>query len=218
MVKERIPETNEGIQNTFDVLDYDEMQKNFSKKKWFATDSIIKSGVNKGNCLEIGPGPGYLGIDWLRKTSGTILTALEISKTMIEVAEKNCKDAGMSERAEYISGNASKMTFEDDRFDGIFTNGSLHEWEEPEKVISEIYRVLKPGAKIFIGDLKRNINPVLIKMMKMGVKSRSMKRGLKTSVGAAYIKPELEEIMRKSSFTKFHVNEDAFGIEIVGEK
>lgn len=218
MVKERIPETNEGIQNTFDVLDYDEMQKNFSKKKWFATDSIIKSGVNKGNCLEIGPGPGYLGIDWLRKTSGTILTALEISKTMIEVAEKNCKDAGMSERAEYISGNASKMTFEDDRFDGIFTNGSLHEWEEPEKVISEIYRVLKPGAKFFIGDLKRNINPALIKMMKMGVKSRSMKRGLETSVGAAYIKSELEEMMRKSPFAKFHVNEDAFGIEIVGEK
>jgi ubiquinone/menaquinone biosynthesis C-methylase UbiE len=218
MLKERIPETNEGIQNTFDVLDYDEMQKKFSKKKWFATDSIIKSGVNRGNCLEVGPGPGYLGIDWLKKTSGTILTALEISKTMIEVAEKNCKDAGISERAEYISGNASKMPFEDDRFDGIFTNGSLHEWEEPEKVISEIYRVLKPGAKIFIGDLKRNINPALIKMMKMGVKSKSMKRGLETSVSAAYIKPELEEIMHKSPFQKFHVNEDAFGIEIVGEK
>lgn len=218
MLKERKPETNEGIQNTFDVLDYDEMQKNFSKKKWFATDSIIKSGVNRGNCLEVGPGPGYLGIDWLKKTSETILTALEISKTMIEVAEKNCKDAGIGERAEYISGNASKMPFENDRFDGIFTNGSLHEWEEPEKVISEIYRVLKPGAKFFIGDLKRNLNPVLIKMMKMGVKNRSMKRGLETSVGAAYTKPELEEMMRKSPFAKFHVNEDAFGIEIVGEK
>jgi len=218
MLKERIPETNEGIQNTFDVLDYDEMQKNFSKKKWFATDSIIKSGINKGNCLEIGPGPGYLGIDWLKKTSGTILTGLEISKTMIEMAEKNCKDVGMSERTEYIYGNASRMPFEDDRFDGIFTNGSLHEWEEPEKVISEIHRILKPGAKFFVGDLKRNINPVLIKMLKMGVKNRSMKKGLETSVGAAYTKPELEEMMSKSPFTKFHVDEGSFGIEIVGEK
>ena len=45
-----------------------------------------------------------------------------------------------------------------------------------------------------------------------------MKKGLETSVGAAYTKPELEEMMSKSPFTKFHVDEGSFGIEIVGEK
>lgn len=71
MPKPRIVETNQGIQGEFNVSIYDQMQKRFCDKGWMETNSIIQSGINKGLVLEIGPGPGYLGLEWLKKTKNT---------------------------------------------------------------------------------------------------------------------------------------------------
>ena len=34
-------------------------------------DAFIKSGIAGGNVLEIGPGPGYVGLEWLKAISGS---------------------------------------------------------------------------------------------------------------------------------------------------
>jgi ubiquinone/menaquinone biosynthesis C-methylase UbiE len=103
MVKPRIPETDEGIQDEFDVREYDLFARSMRDRGWLETDSVIKSGISRGLALEIGPGPGYLGLEWLKKTRNTSLEGLEISKSMIEVAEKNAREYGFdSERVKYI--------------------------------------------------------------------------------------------------------------------
>ena len=63
--KPRIPE-NEDIQEESDVEIYDQMMSGLRDKGLMVTDEIIKAGINKGLALEIGPGPGYLGLEWLR--------------------------------------------------------------------------------------------------------------------------------------------------------
>ena len=79
MVKPRIVETDQGIQGKFDVRIYDSMMRRMRDKGWIETSLILKVGIRHGLALEVGPGPGYLGLEWLKKTVGTNLRALEIS-------------------------------------------------------------------------------------------------------------------------------------------
>ena len=58
MTKPRIVETNQGIQGEFNVTVYDQMMKRLRDKGWMETSQIIKSGIDKGLALEVGPGPG----------------------------------------------------------------------------------------------------------------------------------------------------------------
>ena len=138
MVKPRIAETDSGITGEFNTQMYDTMMRNMRDKGWIETNLILKEGISSGLALEIGPGPGYLGLEWLKKTDLTRLKGLEISDDMIALARKNATEYGLSERAEYYHGDAAKMPFEDGHFDAVFTNGSLHEWAHPDNIFNEI--------------------------------------------------------------------------------
>ncbi len=219
MVKPRIPETDEGIQGEFDVREYELFSRNMRDRGWIETDFIIKSGISQGLALEIGPGPGYLGLEWLKKTRNTCLEGLEISNNMIEVAKKNAKEYGFgSGRVKYITGNAMEMPFPSSSFDAVFSGGSLHEWEEPWRILSEIYRVLKSGGRYCICDLRRDL-PFFIKwFFSISIKQPSIKHGLKTSLQAAYTKVELERIVAASPLKGACVRTDIFGISVSGIK
>ena len=219
MVKKRVTETDEGIQSGIVVRDFDLMQRAMRERKILQTDRIINSGIDSGHCLEIGPGPGYLGLEWLSKTSGTSLTGLEISAEMIKMAEKNASDYQLSGRVSYRPGNALEMPFPEDYFDAAFSNGSLHEWENPVMVFNEVFRVLKPGGRFFISDLKRDLSLPVFLFMKMTVMPKSMKTGLITSVNAAYTADEIAGIVDDTDFAgSFFVSGSPFGIIITGRK
>ncbi len=85
---------------------------------------------------------------------------------------------GLKERIGMTIGDATKkIPFDDDYFDGVFTDGSMHEWSDPLTVFNEIERVLKPNASFYVGDLKRNTNPLVAFMMGMKA-NKVMKAGL----------------------------------------
>ncbi len=173
MKQQRIPETDHGITGELLVSDFNEFQKKMRDRGLIETDSIIKSGINSGTALELGPGPGYLGLEWLKKTNNTYLQWLEISEDMKNVELKNAKDYGLVDRIKATVSDATKeFPFNNNTFDAVFTNGSLHEWTNPVKVFNEIERVLKKGGKFFISDLKRNINLFLVLIMKFITKKK----------------------------------------------
>ena len=218
MVKPRVTETDQGIQGEFDVRIYDSMMRRMRDKGWIETDLILKAEIKQGLALEIGPGPGYLGLEWLKKTEGTSLKALEISPEMIMIAEKNAKDYGLEARVDSIEGNSQEMLFEDNMFDSIFTNGSLHEWAQPERVFNEVYRVLKPRGKYCISDLRRDMNPLVKWFMKSVTKPKEIKPGLTSSINASYTVEEIEAILEGSNLKGYQVSKVTMGLIITGEK
>ena len=60
MVRPRVVETTEGIQDEFDVSAYDQMMRRMRARGWIETAEILTFGITSGTALEVGPGPGYL--------------------------------------------------------------------------------------------------------------------------------------------------------------
>ena len=218
MTKPRVPETDSGIQGEFIVDQYDQMQRKLRDRGWIETKEVLQSGITGGHALEVGHGPGYLGLEWLKATSGTSLTGLDISPDMKALAERNAVEYGLSARVDYKLGNAASLPFEDSAFDAVFTNGSLHEWEEPLNVLNEIWRVLKPGGKFCVSDLRRDMNGLLRALMWLSTRPAAIRPGLTTSINAAYTPAELEALLKQTRIEGARVGSNLMGITITGEK
>jgi ubiquinone/menaquinone biosynthesis C-methylase UbiE len=217
-VKKRILETNEGIQNNLTVQIFDEFAKYMRDKGWHNVETFIELGINKGDLLEIGPGPGYVGLEVLKKSPKANLTGLEISKNMIKMARENAKDYHLENKVKYVEGNCDNLPFDDNTFDGIFSNGSLHEWENPLLAFNEIYRVLKPGGVFAITDMRRNSNSFLKWFIYLTTKPKEIRPGFLSSYNASYVKEEIKLILTKSSINQFSITEEVFGLCISGNK
>lgn len=187
MAKQRIIETNEGIQDVLTVEVFDRFARVMRDKGWNNVDSIIKAGITKGNALEIGPGPGYVGLEWLKRCPDSSLTGCEISREMIKLAENNARDYGFEARVNYVEGNCMQMPLPNNSFDAVFSNGSLHEWEEPISVFNEIDRVLKPGGLFCVTDMRRDVNPLIKWMIYALTKPKEIRLGFLSSLNASYM-------------------------------
>ena len=218
MTRPRVSETDHGIQGEFDVAVYDRFLRGMRDRGWMETDLIVKFGIQQGLALEVGPGPGYLGLEWLKKTTGTQLKGLEISPAMIQIAERNAQTYGFADRVQYVKGDAQAMPFDDNFLDGVFTNGSLHEWSQPQKILKGIYRVLKPGGRYFISDLRRDMNMLVEWFMKLVAQPKEIKPGLITSINAAYTPEEITALLRETALRGAAVAPSPMGLVITGEK
>lgn len=214
----RIPETSDGIQDQGTVEQYDEMQRNLRDNGHMPVQELVRLSHPGEKALEVGPGPGYLGLEWLKNTPDTHLTGLEISPAMIRMAEKNAGEYGLSGRAKYQEGTALAMPFSDGTFDFAFSNGSLHEWEEPKQVFSEIFRVLKPGGKVSVSDLKRDLSQEIYQFMLGTCEGPEIKKGFETSVHAAYTQKELEDMLGTIGFNQLQVITHPYGLVVFGIK
>ena len=197
---------------------YDKMMRNLRDRGWIETDLILKTGINHDLSLEIGPGPGYFGLEWIKKTEGTTLRALEISADMIEMAEKNAGEYGLQNRVKYVEGDAQKMPFEDNTFDCVFTNGSLHEWSQPNRIFNEVHRCLKLGGKYLISDMRPDMNPFVKWFLKLMTKPKEIRPGLISSINASYTVQEIQSILSKTDLKSSKVKKTTMGFIITGEK
>lgn len=218
MSRARTVETDRGIQGELTVEIYDQMQRRFRDKGWIQTKAIIQSGITGGRVLEVGPGPGYLGLEWLKHTDRTRLTGLDISPDMISVARRNAAEYGFIERAEYVESIGATMPFDDNQFDASFSNGSMHEWADVSKVLAEIWRVLKPGGRLFLSDLRRDMFAPVKWFMWLVTKPKEIRPGLITSINAAYTPREVKALLAESRFTDFTVSSNPMGLQVVADK
>ena len=112
----------------------------------------IAAHLKSGTILDLGTGPGYLPIEIARKSSEIHITGVDLSRKLIQMARSNASKAGFSDRLTFQLGNAGRLEFKDSSFDMVISTGMLHSIKEPEKVLQEIYRVLKTDKEAWIFD------------------------------------------------------------------
>ena len=218
MVRSRVPETDQGIQGELAVEMYDQMQRRLRDRGWIETQDLIKRGITHGLALEIGPGPGYLGLEWLKSTQGTALKGLDISEDMIALARRNAEAYGLSGRVDYVCSSAATLPFADESFDAVFSASSLHEWSEPEETLREAWRVLKPSGWLLVLDFRRDMFPVLKWLLWLVASPKEVRPGLLTSLRAAYTPEEVAALIREVELSSCEVEGSPAGLTVVGRK
>jgi ubiquinone/menaquinone biosynthesis C-methylase UbiE len=109
--------------------------------------------------LEIGPGPGWIGIQLAQSHPAVQVTGIDISAAFVMIANENSRREGVADRVTFTLGDATQMEgLADDSFDAVFSNQSFHYWDPPECVLNQIARVLKPSGVFCIGDDHRDMN------------------------------------------------------------
>lgn len=171
--------------------------------------------------LEVAPGPGYFTIE-LAKLGNYQITGLDISKTFVEIAQKNAAQAGA--RAEFRYGSASSMPFESDRFDFLFCRAAFKNFSEPVRALQEMQRVLKASGRALIIDLRRDasldaINEAVSRMT-LGIFSRVVTRLAfrLMLLKRAYTKQEFEQFLTQTQLRLMGIEETLIGMDIWLEK
>lgn len=99
--------------------------------------------------LDIATGTGDLAIQFAENTSAEKIVGLDLSEGMLSVARKKVSGKNISEKIEFVQADSEALPFDDNTFDAITVSFGIRNFENLEKGLSEIYRVLKKGG-IFV--------------------------------------------------------------------
>jgi ubiquinone/menaquinone biosynthesis C-methylase UbiE len=170
-----------------------------------------------GSILEVAPGPGFLAIE-LAKLGDYQVVGLDISKTFVELATENARKAGV--QIAFQLGNAAAMPFDPDSFDLIVCRAAFKNFSEPVRALTEMYRVLKPGGKAFIFDLRPDASPADIAAavdgMKLGwlnalITRLTFKHML---LKRAHSKESFRQMAAQTPFKTCAFREESIGLEV----
>jgi ubiquinone/menaquinone biosynthesis C-methylase UbiE len=96
--------------------------------------------------LDVGCGTGNL-LSYISSENEVDIAGVDISPNMLEIARNK-----LGEVADLREGDSENLPFEDESFNMVICNDSFHHYPKPEKVLTEIRRVLEPGGNILISD------------------------------------------------------------------
>ena len=136
----------------FDLLNNFYLKENLYLDKFFRGLNQINF-LKDSSVLDIGCGWGS-STKYLSKFSKKV-TSIDISSVAIAGAKKNLSFTDIK-NFELFEMDAQNLSFKDNSYDFIYSWGVIHHSAEPEKIIKQLYRVLKNGGKGTIMVYNRN--------------------------------------------------------------
>ncbi|CAL2079542.1 bifunctional demethylmenaquinone methyltransferase/2-methoxy-6-polyprenyl-1,4-benzoquinol methylase UbiE [Tenacibaculum sp. 190524A02b] len=107
-------------------------------------------GENKPKqILDIATGTGDLAL-MMSQLNPDRIVGLDISEGMLEVGKQKISKANLSKTIDMVVGDSENIPFEDNTFDAITVSFGVRNFENLDKGLQEICRVLKPGGKFVV--------------------------------------------------------------------
>lgn len=114
------------------------------------SDHGLKPGMEMA---DICCGIGDFAVLVNREYKPSRLLALDHSRSSLDYARKVAADFGMTD-IEYVHGDASAIMIEDNSFDFVTCRHSLQIFDKPELIVKELYRICKPGGRVYVTNEK----------------------------------------------------------------
>ena len=181
--------------------------------------------------LDIATGTGDFAIEALKLAPDKVI-GVDISAGMLKYGNEKIVKLGLQHKIELILGDSEKLPFDDNTFDAITVSFGVRNFENLEKGLSDMFRVLKPGGKALVLEFSKpqsfpmkqlynfyfkNILPVLGKMFS---KDNTAYTYLPESVNAFPDGEDFLKVFENSGFKKTKCIPLTFGISsiYIGEK
>ena len=103
--------------------------------------------------MDVATGTGDFAILACRELQPDSLIGTDISEGMMTVGREKVKQAHLSNKISFVREDCTSLSFADNRFDAITVAFGIRNFEDLDKGLSEMCRVLKPGGHLVILEL-----------------------------------------------------------------
>lgn len=199
--------------------EFDEIATNVFGRAYpiIADQAVEQTGIAEGICMDLGSGGGHLGLALAERT-GMEVYLYDISEDAVAIASNRIIDRGLEEKVKAIKGDVESIPLKDNAVDLIISRGSLWFWNDKFQAFKEIYRVLKPSGKTYIGggfgnaELKAEIDT------EMRARSGESWQEREIAHRADATKRDMEAIMKAAEIRSFELVDDESGYWVIISK
>lgn len=174
--------------------------------------------------LDVATGTGDFAIPAYRELLPETLIGTDISEGMMEVGREKARRAHLSDKISFVREDCTSLSFAEGSFDAVTVAFGIRNFEDLDKSISEMHRVLAPGGHLVILELStpnrfpmkqlfavysRIVIPLLGKCIS---KDNSAYTYLPESIRAFPQGEVMQEVIRKAGFSEVSFKRLTFGI------
>ncbi len=117
-------------------------------------------GIDPKRVLDVATGTADMAILMSRLLPKAHITGVDISTGMLEIGKQKIARLKCKDRVELQTGDSETLNFPDSHFDAITVAYGVRNFENLEKGLMEMHRVLKPGGRLIILEFSHPPNPV----------------------------------------------------------
>jgi ubiquinone/menaquinone biosynthesis C-methylase UbiE len=100
--------------------------------------------------LDVACGPGIITAALALRAREVV--ALDLTQEMLTKARQRCAEAGLT-NVTFREASATDLPFPTASFDAVVTRLSVHHFQQPQRPLAEMARVLKPGGVLVVADV-----------------------------------------------------------------
>lgn len=219
--KEQVARMFDSISNRYDFLNH--FLSLGIDIRWRKKAIKLLGQAHPKLILDVATGTGDFAIQTLDIKPEKVI-GVDISNGMLEVGRKKIHDLGLDQKIELLPGDSENLPFEDNKFDAVIVAFGVRNFENLEKGLTEIRRVLKQGGTLMVLEFSKPtlfpykqiyrfyFNFILPKIGRLVSKDPAAYTYLPESVGAFPDGKDFVQILNKLGYQKTECRPLTFGI------
>jgi len=117
---------------------------------------LARHGLAEGmKVADICCGIGDFALMLCKEFRPSYVVGLDHAKSSLEYARKLAREFGIS-GVEYVYGDAAEILLAESEFDFVVCRHSLQVFDRPDRILSELFRICKPGGRVYVTNEKNS--------------------------------------------------------------
>ncbi|PTX57588.1 demethylmenaquinone methyltransferase/2-methoxy-6-polyprenyl-1,4-benzoquinol methylase [Litoreibacter ponti] len=113
--------------------------------------------------LDVAGGTGDISFRFLKRAGDAEAVVLDMTEQMLVEGRKRAEAEALSDRLDWIVGDAMALPFDDNSFDVYTISFGIRNVTRIPDALSEAYRVLRPGGRLMVLEFSQLPNPMMQK-------------------------------------------------------